>query len=108
MRTIKRRLTAAEHQLGRQHVRHIVIIAGGLPGEISFARAGGFRWQRGMEEPCEAFEKRVKADPKMARTNLIVFGGLPDGHCSMLPPGSTPEKPEGDNYDEVPPEEVNR
>jgi hypothetical protein len=55
----------------------------------------GWRDQPEATKPPNS-DEYAKGRPHELR--LIVTGGLP--------PGSTPEKPEGDNYSEVPPEEA--
>jgi hypothetical protein len=45
----------------------------------------------------------VTGEAKATSLKSVVIGGLPDGGCSFLPGGSTPKKPEGDDYDEMPP-----
>jgi hypothetical protein len=104
--SINARLVDAESRLKKRTRFHVLIIEGGLPGSISFARSGGTRWQREVDEPYEVFERRVIDKAKGMGLKSVVIGGLPDGFCSLLPGGSTPEKPEGDDYDGVPPEEV--
>ena len=103
---LNRRLAETERRLRNRTRFHVLIIEGGLPGPVSFARSGGTRWQREVEEPYEDFKMRVVNEAKAAGLNSVVIGGFPDGDFSFLPGGSTPEKPEGDDYDEVPSEEA--
>jgi hypothetical protein len=49
------RLVDAERQLKKRARFHVIIIEGGLPGPISFARSGGTQWQREVDEPYEVF-----------------------------------------------------
>jgi hypothetical protein len=104
--TINGRLLKVERRLRNRTGFRLLIIEGGLPGALSFARSGDRKWQREINEPYEAFEARAINEAKAAGLNFVVVGGLPSGDCSFLPGGSTPEKPEGDHYDDVPPEEA--
>jgi hypothetical protein len=102
--SINARLVHVESRLRKRTRFRVLIIEGGLPGPASFARSAGRRWQREVDEPYEVFERRVIDEANAAGLNSVVIGGLPDGDFSFLPGGSTPEKPEGDDYDEVPSE----
>src|ERR1700727_3114168 len=67
----------------------IIEISGGLPGPVTFARAGDLSWQRDDGEEFETFVRR-SADAAIAAGQMgMVVGGLPgaDAYQQYLRPG---------------------
>jgi hypothetical protein len=92
--SFKERLEAIERQLRRKPgagMFTILEITGGLPGPISFAYAGGHRWDRAEGEDFDAFVRRSADAALEAGEMAMNVGGLPRGD-----EGAKFRKPDGE------------
>jgi hypothetical protein len=79
LRSIELRLAAVERMLTPTRAApQVVIVHGGIRGqELSFATAGGHRWDRLPDESLPTFRSRVIALATRAREPWVIVRGLP-------------------------------
>jgi hypothetical protein len=86
MKSFEERLRAIEAMLRRKPgaaTFQILEISGGLPGPVNFATAGGVTFDRGDEEPLEAFVERAAQEAFRNGIMRLVVGGLPTDQTAV-------------------------
>jgi hypothetical protein len=86
MKSIRERIETIEAALRRKPGAGMFVIleiTGGLPGPVNFAKADGLTFDRGDEEPLEAFVERAAQEALRNGIMRLVVGGLPTDETAV-------------------------